>query len=72
MGNWHLSIRGVGAHHNGQPTDADQIAQRVVQELRAAGQQIDDASFTYGQHADVNQEKQDAAQEKVSPAAQPM
>jgi hypothetical protein len=78
MGNWHISIRGIGSHHNGKDEDADRIAKRVVNELRAAGHTVDDASFTYGAYADAGAPDKPAEAEaapadaKVSPAAQPM
>lgn len=48
MGNWNISIRGVGPHHNGQPYDAEQVAARAVEELRAAGHTVVSAEVTYG------------------------
>jgi hypothetical protein len=49
MGNWHISIRGVGSHHNqNNPTDADKMFRQMVADLRAAGHHIDDAAFTHG------------------------
>jgi len=49
MGNWNISIRGVGAHHNeNNPKDVDRIARRFVRELREAGHSILDAEITHG------------------------
>jgi len=49
MGNWHISIRGAGVHHNHDlPEDADRMAQKFVEDLRAAGHSIVSAAITYG------------------------
>ncbi len=49
MGNWNISIQGLGAHHNGLPTDADQMAKAFVETLRQQGHHtIESATFTYG------------------------
>lgn len=49
MGNWHISIEGVGPHHNdGCTFDADKVARDTVRALRKAGHRITHASFTYG------------------------
>ena len=49
MGNWHISIEGVGMHHNpDEPRDADKIARRFVAELENAGHSVSHATFTHG------------------------
>jgi len=48
MGNWNISINGVGCHHNGQPEDVDVMFHEFVNELRAKGHLVTDATFTYG------------------------
>lgn len=57
MGNWNISIRGVGPHHNhndadgrpkGNPTDADRMARRFVRELEEAGHHVTGAEITHG------------------------
>lgn len=49
MGNWHISIEGVGAHHNRDlPSDANRMAHRFVNELRQLGFVITRATFTHG------------------------
>ena len=49
MGNWNISIRGVGAHHNSNYLkDADRMARRFVRELRAAGHKVVSAEITHG------------------------
>lgn len=49
MGNWNISIRGVGAHHNAEnPKDADRMARRFVRELREAGHFVLGAEITHG------------------------
>ena len=49
MGNWHISIKGVGSHHNdNDEADADRIAKEAVAKLKAAGHTLDKATFTHG------------------------
>lgn len=49
MGNWNINIQGVGAHHNKDyPKDANVMAKAFVEELRAAGHQVEAATFTHG------------------------
>lgn len=48
MGNWNISIRGVGSHHNGLKADAEQMAAKLVDDLRAAGHNVVSAEVTYG------------------------
>lgn len=49
MGNWHISIEGLGSHHNHENLyDANRMAHRFVEELRAQGYTVTRASFTYG------------------------
>ncbi len=49
MGNWNITIRGVGCHHNKNlTTDANRMAAEFVDKLKAAGHCIVAASFTYG------------------------
>lgn len=61
MGNWNISIRGVGVHHNGKktdgtpslPEDADVMAHDFVKKLRDAGHSIASAEITYGGAEDL-------------------
>lgn len=49
MGNWNMTIVGVGAHHNkDNPTDADKMFLEFAEKVAAAGHHIKHASFTYG------------------------
>ncbi len=49
MGNWHISIEGVGCHHNtALETDANKLAAKFVQELKIAGHTVNKSTFTYG------------------------
>jgi hypothetical protein len=67
MGNWNMTVTGVGAHHNYKRDaagklvtdgnggyertidyDADVLFSEFVAKLRAAGHQIQHASFTHG------------------------
>lgn len=55
MGNWNITIRGVGAHHNrNYPTDANRMAADFVQKLREAGHSIQGATITHGGEDDVS------------------
>jgi hypothetical protein len=48
MGNWNISINGVGAHNNGKDFDAEVMFSKFVAELRNAGHGISDATITIG------------------------
>jgi hypothetical protein len=48
MGNWHISIKGTGVHHNRTEKDADVLASRFVEALRAAGHTVHNADITAG------------------------
>jgi hypothetical protein len=48
MGNWNISISGVGGHHNNLPTDAEAIFKKFVTELRGSGHSLSDATITIG------------------------
>lgn len=48
MGNFHLSIRGVGPHHNKQPYDANEQGRRFTLYMQAAGHAISGAEVTTG------------------------
>lgn len=49
MGNWNITIRGVGCHHNPDlPTDANRMAAGFVAALKRAGHAIQAATFTHG------------------------
>jgi hypothetical protein len=45
MGNWIITIQGVGSHGNGKEHDAEQIYRRFIEELRAAGQSVHHSSI---------------------------
>lgn len=54
MGDWHISIRGTGAHHNKHfPSDANRLAKNLVQQLREAGHHVKSAVFTHGGEEDL-------------------
>jgi hypothetical protein len=49
MGNWNISIEGIGCHHNQQlETDANKMAAKFVQALKLAGHTVTKATFTHG------------------------
>jgi len=48
MGNWTITVKGIGQHHNNEPSfDADGIALRFVKELLSAGQNVEKAEFVH-------------------------
>lgn len=54
MGNWNISIRGLGPHHNKDfPNDADRLAARFVRELLSAGHVVVSAEITHGGATDL-------------------
>ena len=57
MGQWNITIRGTGVHHNKGPdnkTDANRMAAKFVRELKAAGHTIAGATITHGGEDDVS------------------
>jgi len=48
MGDWVITIRGIGAHHNGKDYDADKIAQDFVHELKRQGHDRVEGTFNFG------------------------
>lgn len=58
MGNWHISIEGVGIHHNvDTPKDANKMAEKFVKDLKEAGHSITKATFTHGGSDDLTVSK---------------
>jgi hypothetical protein len=53
MGQWNMSIQGSGFHHNNSETDADLMAAKFVQALKAAGHSIRVATITCGSMEEV-------------------
>jgi len=61
MGNFHISIEGVGAHHGGtnddgtpkHPKDANVMAKQFADELKRAGHSVSKASITFGGKDDL-------------------
>jgi diphthamide synthase subunit DPH2 len=54
MGNWAITIQGIGSHHNkALPDDANRMARRFVKELKKAGHTIVSADFTHGANEDL-------------------
>jgi hypothetical protein len=54
MGQWNITIRGTGCHHNGSKTiDADLAAAEFVAKLKAMGATITSASITFGGDNDL-------------------
>lgn len=55
MGNWNITIQGVGPHHNpdAYPKDANRMAAAFVKQLREAGHTVEAATFTHGGKDDI-------------------
>jgi len=45
MGNWNLTIKGCGMHHNNLPGDADRVGVEALKALRAAGSTVSEAKL---------------------------
>lgn len=59
MGQWNITIRGTGAHHNKKyEKDANRLAAEFVQKLKDAGHSVAGASFTYGGDEDITNAEQ--------------
>ena len=55
MGNWNITIRGCGIHHNKlNLKDANKMAARFVMDLRDAGHTVTAATITHGGEDDVS------------------
>jgi hypothetical protein len=55
MGNWNITICGVGCHHNKDlEIDANRLAAEFVQKMIEAGHNITHASFTHGGADDLS------------------
>ena len=49
MGNYTIVVQGTGTHHNNKAEgDANVIAEKFVQELKAKGHHVHHASITHG------------------------
>lgn len=56
MGNFNITVRGVGIHHNnGRPDDANVMTADFVRALKAAGHSVVSATFTHGGEDDLTQ-----------------
>src|SRR5258707_423550 len=54
MGNWTITIHGISCHHNeALEADANRLAAKFADELRAAGHNVEHASFTHGGREDL-------------------
>ena len=66
MGNWNITVRGIGVHHNKKlPNDANKMAAKFVQDLKAAGHTVMSASITYGGEDDIASDTYLADREKL-------
>jgi hypothetical protein len=73
MGNWNITIRGTGCHHNDKADvrDANKAAAEFVQRLKADGHTITAASFTYGAEDDLGEPDKYLAQREARAQAKP-
>lgn len=55
MGNWNISIKGVGQHHNQHEEDVEQMTARFVAALRRAGHSVTAAVVTTGGEDNVTE-----------------
>lgn len=46
MGNWNITIQGVGPHGNGKAFDAEQFYRKFVEEMKTSGHTIVHSSIT--------------------------
>ncbi|MGY3393458.1 glucan phosphoethanolaminetransferase (alkaline phosphatase superfamily) [Bradyrhizobium sp. USDA 3311] len=53
MGNCTLVVHLTGSHHNRKNRDANRMAAKFVDELKAAGHNVEHASFTSGGREDL-------------------
>ena len=70
MGNWSISIRGVGPHENGRPYDVEQIAADLTDKLREAGHNVTSATVTIGGEVNVADRKAGLLPLKIEQAAE--
>jgi len=56
MGNYNITISGVGAHHSAEtnPDDANVLAAEFVELLKARGHKVTVASFVQVCHEDIS------------------
>lgn len=55
MGQWNITIRGTGCHHNRKPEiDADLAAAEFVAKLKKMGMTIESATITSGVSFDLS------------------
>ena len=52
MGNWNVTIRGAGQHHNGYPRDVEKLVAEFVDKLRRNGHTVTAAVVTTGSEVD--------------------
>ncbi len=54
MGDWVLTIKGTGAHHNGKDYDADKMAQGFVHELKRQGHLNVEGTLHFGGYQNLD------------------
>lgn len=45
MGAWNITIKGHGTHHNNRDDDANVMSRRLVESLKLAGHDVNEATF---------------------------
>lgn len=66
MGDWNITIRGCGPHHNKDyPGDADRMTRKLIHDLRDAGHTIHDATFHDRGIENLNDGRDDPAVEHL-------
>lgn len=55
MGNWSVSVQGIGCHHNGAPYDVEALTAEFVKQLKAKGHTVEHVNVTAGGKAEVKE-----------------
>ncbi len=53
MGNWNVTIQGIGCHHNNAPGDIENLTAKFVEDVKKAGHSVSLAHVTTGGLTDV-------------------
>jgi hypothetical protein len=70
MGDWNITIRGTGIHHNADaPNDADRMAAAFVADLKAKGHTVRSATITSGGETDITEGEKYLADKAAQVAA---
>lgn len=73
MGNWTITIQGVGTHHNKNlAEDADRMAAKFVEDLKDKGHVVTAASITSGREDVITDGAKYLADKDAIDAAEPV